>query len=470
MFSGKWCENIVSAVCRDLLAHAMLRCEAAGLPVVLHAHDEIVAEVDDGEALPCLRRLAEIMSTPPSWAAGFPLAVEAWASGRYGKSPPPGAFTVETRNGSVHKQGGSGELPAAWRPPEEKGEPWPTPPGPASSAGTAGAGTPGTTSSGVPAGRTSAVSSAPPASPPPTATATVRPPAIRRPKGGALVQPLKWFGGKGGYQGKVARWILSLMPPRCATPNAPKPDDPGWLHYVEPFFGGGSVLLAQDPAGISEVVNDLSGNLVNFLRVLQDEETFARFRRVVEAVPFAEPLWEEFRDNLANFPEADPVTKAVWFFVVNRQSRGGQMGDFAPLSKTRTRGGYNEQASAWAGTVEGLREVCARLRHVVIFNKPAVEVIRQQDGPRTLFYCDPPYLHDTRVSTDTYEHEMTEADHRELLGAVKRCQAKVLLSAYPSALYDRELSGWNRHELVLKKSASGRREKPDAVEVVWTNF
>ena len=63
-------------------------------------------------------------------------------------------------------------------------------------------------------------------------------------------------------------------------------------HYVEPYFGGGAVLLAKDPVGVSEVVNDLHGELTNFRRVLQDENTFQEFQRVVEAVPFSQPEWE----------------------------------------------------------------------------------------------------------------------------------------------------------------------------------
>ena len=53
-----------------------------------------------------------------------------------------------------------------------------------------------------------------------------------------LTPPLKWHGGK-NY---LAKKIVELMPPRCKKPNAPEADDPGWLHYVEPHFGGGAVL------------------------------------------------------------------------------------------------------------------------------------------------------------------------------------------------------------------------------------
>jgi hypothetical protein len=71
----------------------------------------------------------------------------------------------------------------------------------------------------------------------------------------AIPMPLKTHGGKGAHRGNLARWIVGLMPKH--------------LHYVEPFPGGLSVLLAKNPEGVSEVVNDLDGGLTNFWHVLQ---------------------------------------------------------------------------------------------------------------------------------------------------------------------------------------------------------
>jgi DNA adenine methylase len=274
--------------------------------------------------------------------------------------------------------------------------------------------------------------------------------------------PLKWHGGK-HY---LAQQIVALMPSRCKKPNGPDDDDPGWLHYVEPYAGGLAVLFANDPEGISEVVNDLDGRLTNFWQVLQDDDTFGRFQRVLEAVPFSESEYQSaYRD------EGDPVERAVRFFIHCRQSLAGRMNAFAPLSRNRTRRGMNEQASAWMTAVDGLPAVHARLRRVAVLkSQDALNVIRQQDGPRTLFYLDPPYLAETRAAAKVYTHEMTSAQHQALLDVVRGCRGKVMLSGYPSALYDQALAGWTPHEFGVPNQAAGGSEKRRMKEIVWCNF
>jgi DNA adenine methylase len=130
----------------------------------------------------------------------------------------------------------------------------------------------------------------------------------------------------------------------------------------------------------------------------------------------------------------------------------------------------NEQVLAWLTAVEGLPAVHARLRRVVVLNRPALEVIRSQDGPETLFYCDPPYLPSSRATPDVYQHEMSEQDHRELLDLLKTVEGKVMLSGYPSDLYDECLVGWTRHCFDVPNNAAGGAEKQRMTEVVWCNF
>ncbi len=87
LYGGKITENIVQAICRDLLACAIVECERSDLPIVLHVHDEIVAEVPEESGRDDLHRLASIMRNPPAWADGFPVNVEGYLAPCYLKEP-----------------------------------------------------------------------------------------------------------------------------------------------------------------------------------------------------------------------------------------------------------------------------------------------------------------------------------------------------------------------------------------------
>lgn len=273
----------------------------------------------------------------------------------------------------------------------------------------------------------------------------------------ALTQPLKWFGGK-SY---LARRIIDLMPRH--------------LHYVEPFAGGLAVLLARDPdderlwadghKGVSEVVNDIDGELANFWAVLRGENLFSRFQREVQAIPMSRAEWEGARDSFA----VDLVQRALIFFVRCRQSRAGMMKDFTSVTRSRTRRNMNGNVSEWLGAVDGLPDVHARLRRVLVENMDAVRLIEREDTPGTLFYIDPPYLHSTRTAGG-YAHEMTEDGHRRLLAALLRCEGRVILSGYPSDLYDSTLAGWRVVDFDLPNHAAGGESKRRMTERLWLNY
>jgi len=85
-------------------------------------------------------------------------------------------------------------------------------------------------------------------------------------------------------------------------------------------------------------------------------------------------------------------------------------------------------------------------------------------GGRELVYCDPPYLHHTRSSTRRYRFDYEEQDHIELLEILKGLPCSVILSGYPSDVYDERLTGWGTLELQVMNQGGVRTEK------LWFNF
>jgi DNA adenine methylase len=283
------------------------------------------------------------------------------------------------------------------------------------------------------------------------------------------VKPLKIHGGKGGHGGDLAKWIISIMCPH--------------RRYVEAFAGGLSVLLAKNPddprlrladngddRGTAEVVNDLDHRISNFWRVIADPQLFERFRLAVNLTPFSRRVFDEARQH--QFGTGDLVKDALAFFILARQGRQGIGESFASPSPGRNRGGMDERASAWLAAVRGLPEVHARLRSVVVEALPAVQLIEQEDGPGTLFYCDPPYLKSTRTAPDVYRCEMTEDDHQKLLEALLEVKGMVILSGYANPMYDEILTpatGWYWLSREVPNHASAKRVKELKTEVLWMN-
>jgi DNA polymerase len=82
-YGGTWTENIVSGLCRDLLAGALIRLEAANYCPVLHVHDEVICEVPEGFG--GTADFLKLMTVTPSWALGLPIAAKAWTGSRFCK-------------------------------------------------------------------------------------------------------------------------------------------------------------------------------------------------------------------------------------------------------------------------------------------------------------------------------------------------------------------------------------------------
>jgi DNA adenine methylase len=238
--------------------------------------------------------------------------------------------------------------------------------------------------------------------------------------------------------------------------------------YLESHFGGGAVLFAKDCDGVSEIVNDIDGDLTNFWDVIRDGIGFAMLRRQLEATPFSQSVWEAAAETSVL---DSPVDRAFKFFVRCRQSLAGRMKSFASISTSRTRRGMNEQTSAWISAVDGLPAVHARLRRVLILNRDATKLLSEFDKDGVVIYSDLPYLPETRTAKNVYRFEMTAADHVEFLAAATALKtAKIAISAYRNDLYDDHLRRWRTVEFDVPNNAAGGDSKRRMTEAVYMNY
>lgn len=263
----------------------------------------------------------------------------------------------------------------------------------------------------------------------------------------ATAPPFAYFGGK------------TLLAPRIAATFGPHG------HYVEPFAGSLAVLLAK-PAARMETVNDLDRDLMCFWRVLRDRTD--ELIRACALTPHARAEMLGARHRPEQLAEVERARR-VW--VLLSQGRTGTLRKTGWRHHTKPAGPATSMPGYLAGYVGRMAQVAARLARVSLECRPAMEVIAAYGKhPGVLLYVDPPYLGSTRGNDNAYRHEMrSEDDHRELAAELRRCRAAVVLSGYPSELYDLELyPDWHRTTF-RSGTGQGADGWADRTEVLWSN-
>lgn len=259
-----------------------------------------------------------------------------------------------------------------------------------------------------------------------------------------------WYGGKYSH----LDWLLPLLP-ECQ-------------HYCEPFGGSAAVLLNR-PASPVETYNDTDGEVVNFFRVLRDNRDELLYQ--IGMTPFSREEFLKAIETNGNGQHLSDIERARRFFVRARQVRTGlaqtaSAGRWANCLNT-SRAGMAGAVSRWLGSVEALEFIATRLLRVQIENDTAINVIMRYDSSNTLFYCDPPYPHESRGDAKAYSYEMTDDEHAELSGTLHKVKGRVAVSGYDCGLMRDLYKDWHIHRERPKKAMSIKKERQ---EVLWTNY
>lgn len=249
-----------------------------------------------------------------------------------------------------------------------------------------------------------------------------------------------------GAKWRLAEWIISHFPAH--------------QHYVEPYFGSGAVFFNKTPAK-HEVINDLSGDVVNLFRVIREDGE--QLAALIEMTAYARGEYE-----LSYQACDDPTERARRFLVRCWQSHGF----YTEVAKHGWSIGAVgnagiKRAYAWDRLPSVLRLCAGRLIQAHIAQDDALNLLRIYRRTDTLIYADPPYPHGTRKRGIYTEDRMTDADHAALLDALDALDAHpgpVVLSGYHCALYDDRLKHWHTREKQAQAEKGNTR-----TEVLWLN-
>lgn len=254
---------------------------------------------------------------------------------------------------------------------------------------------------------------------------------------------IRYFGGKS----RISGWVVENFPKHTV--------------YTE-VYGGAASCLLRKPRCYAEIYNDLNGELVNLFKVVRDQGP--ELLRKIQLTPFSRQEMIEAYDH-----SVDAVEQARRTIVKANMGHGSD----SLYRANGFRGSVNRAGSTpshdWASYPEVLQRIIERLQGVVIESMEALGVLQKYDGPEALHFVDPPYLMDTRAggraggrATHTYKHELTDLDHIALANVLHGLRGQVVLSGYPSPLYEELYSGWRRIE--RKAYACMAKER---TEVLW---
>lgn len=264
-----------------------------------------------------------------------------------------------------------------------------------------------------------------------------------------MLTPFIYVGGKT----RLAPQIIALFPKHHT--------------YVEVFGGAGAILFKKSPSAC-EIFNDINSDIVNLYRVLQDPDKSKRLKDLLTNTLYARGEWERARDILRQGIFHDDISRAWAWFVAYNQSHGGV------ISKTRGGWGYARVVSRVRGyrsRIDNIDNLTNRLSLVQIECIDCLDILQRYDHANTLFYCDPPYVHETRnkSSRDSYAHEMTDDDHRAFVDTLLNIEGEAIISGFENPIYDPLLDhGWRKQVENIPVTFT-TTNSPFANEVIWSS-
>jgi DNA adenine methylase len=236
-----------------------------------------------------------------------------------------------------------------------------------------------------------------------------------------MIGPLAYIGGKR----RIAARLASLLPPH--------------ITYVEPFAGGAQVFFHKRPSRV-EVLNDLDGEIVNFLRICQRHP-----RELVRTLRYFVPSRAVFAQLAAQNPrDLTEIERACRLLYLQKNAFGGHVRQRAFHFCVTKPSNFNP---ARLPTI--IDNAARRLQRVQLECWPYERVLERYDRASTFFYVDPPY-----AGISLYQFNLTDADFRALATRLSGLTGKFLLSINDCELTRRAFSDFDQRQIPIVYTSS----------------
>lgn len=253
-------------------------------------------------------------------------------------------------------------------------------------------------------------------------------------------QILRWHGSKRALAPK----IIALFPKGYER-----------MLYVEPFCGSASVFWSKTPSHC-EVLNDLDGELVNFLVTVKMHSR--ELVRTLSLLPTSRRIFAEMFDRQADF---STIWKAARFCYLSHTSFCELRKYFASQFRSSVCNNLPKPPKLLHLRFRIFRWA-KRLENTVLECAPWQEVVEKYDSPSTLFYIDPPYL-----ATQGYTNPFGEADWHELAARLNGVKGKFVLSAEGTAKMKLMFRGYNTRYNSIISTFGLMHDRRQAELLVW---
>jgi len=239
---------------------------------------------------------------------------------------------------------------------------------------------------------------------------------------------------------------------------------PAHSQYVEPFCGGASIFWAKELAS-HNVLNDTFSGILNFYRVVRDEEKRKTLIDMIQKSLYHETLYNKCREIIKN--GGSDIEEAYSVFICSRLSFGAKLIDGYGFGNTGGHMRAFNRASDFL--IENIEKYAEKLRHVEFFSRDALDVIALKNARDTFFYIDPPY-----IGTESFHYaQYTEDDYKHLLDVLAGIKGKFMLSSFKTDILSEyaEKYGWHQNEYefnlrITGINGTGRKK----IEVLTMNY